>query len=170
METMKADPNSKQSKKRAAAVAHNEKMRQNALVGSDTPTSGQREELERLSMKLYRASSKWQALLRKGVAEPLTEEVTEYIPEEKDEAGNVTRKEETVKHLMPLKYMGAEKSTISVVKRFTVESLTLELQAREKQYDEFMALIKKQREEQEEKRKAALLAEQVQNAAGGTTL
>lgn len=182
MEQMKADPNSKQTKKRLAAIAHNEKMRQNELVGSDRPTDAQREELDALSSKVFSSfnpltgtfkpgpTSRWQTLLRKGVGELVTEEVTEYVPEEKDEAGNVIKAEETVKHQVPVKYNNAEKSTISKVKRFTVESLLLELRARAEQHDKFVEMIEKHKKEQEEKRQAALLAEQVQNSAGGSTL
>lgn len=105
METkqMQADPNSNRSKKRAAAEAHNAAMRAKAVEGSTTPTSEERAELERLSVKVFSKfnpftgtfspgpSSRWQTLLKRGTAELVTEEVTEYVPEEKNEAGEVIK-------------------------------------------------------------------------------
>lgn len=184
METkqMQADPNSNRSKKRAAAEAHNAKMRASAVEGTDMPTAEERAELERLSTKVFSRfnpftgtfspgpSSRWQTLLKRGTTELVTEEVTEYVPEEKNEAGEVIKAEEMVKHQQPVKYMGAEKSTISTVKRFTVQSLIAELKEREVKHDEFVAKLEQAKKEQEEKRKQELLAKQVQESVGGSAL
>jgi len=171
MDTKYSDLNSKQSKrqsKKEAALAHNAAIK--VSEGSLEPSAEQRDELVRLSTKLFKTTSRWQTLLRKGLVESLTEEVIEYVPAELDGDNKVVKEEEMIKHQEPVKAFGSETSHILVKKVFTVESLIKELKDREEKYDIFVDLMMKQRKEAQDKKEADLLAEQVQNVAGGSTL
>lgn len=160
---------SKTQKKKLDAQAYNEKMRAN-LVEDSRPTNEQRDELERLSLKLFRASSKWQTLLKKGILELVTDEVTEVVEPGMLKNGEVVVEAKTETNNVPRNYNGAEKSFIYTIKRFTVTSLLTELQAREKKYDEFVAKIEEMRKAEQAKKDAEALAEKVQEQAGGSTL
>lgn len=104
-----------------------------------------REELNALSKELFGTSSKWQKLLNSGYSEVVTEEVTEYVPGEKDGDEGITR---TVR--VPVKR--ADGAPQSVVKRHTVESVKAYMLDRKEAMEKFKAMLQKQQDEQKAKK------------------
>ena len=78
-----------------------------------------KEQLKSLSMELFGSSSRWVKLLENGSLQLVTEEVTEYVPSEKDGEDGTTRQ---VK--VPMLHEGMK---VSRIERLSPEKLTEEL-------------------------------------------
>ncbi len=118
--------------------------------------------LNALSKELFGATSRWTKMVKTGRFEQVTEEVTEYVPGEKEEDEGTTRKVQ-----VPIKVNGM---AISRRKRFTVdevESYMLKLKA---QLDAFKAIIEQQKKAQEAAKAQAELDQKVQETVSGSAV
>lgn len=125
-------------------------------------TREQKTTFDALSKELFGASSRWVKLVKNGRYEQVTEEVTEYVPGEKEEDEGITRKVQ-----VPVKKNGMSLSTLH---RFTVdevESYMLRLKA---QLEAFKEMIAKQKAEQEKAKAQAELTAKVQDQVAGSAI
>jgi hypothetical protein len=128
-----------------------------------------REELEELSKEVFGASSRYQKLLRDGLPEPVTEDVTEYVPAEGD------KPEETKTVKVPVYYANVKKGKqtqipLIRVRHFDVDSVKTYMLELKAQLDEVKAKIKAVQEEQKKKREEEALRSKVHEHAGGSAL
>lgn len=103
-----------------------------------------KEELKLLSKEVLGSSSKYEKILSKGHFEPLTEEVTEYVPGDTDEDEGVVRQ---VK--IPVNKNGMP---VSVYKKITPEELKVMLLDIKGRRDAFTAQVKQLQEEAKAKK------------------
>lgn len=102
-------------------------------------TRKDREFLNTLSKEVYGVSSRWAKIVRDGVTELVTQELSEIVPG----VDGAPDTEKTVK--VPVKREdGALQSTI---KRFSVEDVKVLMVERKIKLDEFKALVEKNKKE-----------------------
>lgn len=119
-----------------------------------------RQELNALSKEVFGSSSRWQKLVNNGVAKLVTEEVTELVPGETDDAPSTERKVQ-----IPVKLNGM---LHSVVQHHTVESVRELMVELKQKRDEYLAARKKAQEEEQAKKQAEALAKQVHEDLAGS--
>ena len=160
-----ADPNSKQSKKRAAAQSHNETLAKlSAEVRS--PTLEEREELEALSKEVFGSTSRYATILRNGEVKAVTVVVTEYIPPDEGTGGEGTTKEvEVVETLDP-----AKKSSKLELVRHTVESIRALMVDLKTRRDIARAIQAQRQKEAQEAQALAKRKQEVQNQLSGSAM
>lgn len=124
----------------------------------------QRKEYSELSKDVFGSSSRWEKLLSKGLVEPVTTTMREFLPSG-DEDGGGTEKDVEVP-------VTVGKSTVPYlhVKRFTVESVKDYMLERKKKVEEVRAFIAKMQAEQKANRDAAELKAKLQDQVGGSAL
>lgn len=119
--------------------------------------------LKGLSKEVFGASSRWQKLVERGYGELVTEETTEYVPNEKDpEAEGTTRKVQ-----VPVLYKGMKHSVIT---RHTVESIRTYMLERKVRLDEIRAMIAKQRADAQAKKEREEEQQRILSEASGSAL
>ena len=121
-----------------------------------------KEELNALSREVFGASSRWVKLIENGYHKPVTETVTEFVPDEAHPEGGTNRQVE-----VPVKHKGIP---LSRVERHTVESvhtLLLDLKAKR---DTFLAEIEQRRQEEEAKKAQEKLQKEVNEQLMGSAL
>lgn len=135
-------------------------------------TTAEQEEMEALSLEVFGATSKWATILKKGFVEPVTETQTEFVPEEKDEQGNVVKAEETREVQVPVFYRSPKKGLTNIptlrTRRFTVEELKvfmLNLREKQRKIKEMLEKMAEDRRKAEEQKK---LEQEVGAAASGS--
>lgn len=103
-----------------------------------------KEELKTLSKEVFGSSSRYQKILDRGMLQPLTEEVTEYVPGETDEDEGFTRQVQ-----VPVKRNGMD---VSVTKRPTPEELKQIMLDMKAKREAFLEQLKKMQEEAKTKK------------------
>lgn len=119
-------------------------------------------ELNALSKEVFGSSSRWKKIVERGVPELMTEEITEYVPDENGGEGTTRQVTRPIK-----RHDGANQS---IVKRHTVESVRELMLKRRVEIAEVMAKIQQAQKEEEEKKAAQELAKKVQEQAGGAAV
>lgn len=130
-------------------------------AGSRLLSTQEIETFESLSKEVFNATSRWSTLLKKGIAETVFEEVTEYVP------ATDTTKEETRTHKVPVYLDAAKKSLKMVQRRFTPETLMAFMLERKKQIDLIKALIAENQKKAKEAQDKAALAKQISQSVSG---
>jgi len=126
-------------------------------------TREQKAELNELSKYVFGSTSKWKKLMEKGQLTAVTEEVTEYVPNETDpDAEGTTRKVQ-----VPVK---VGNSPLSTVKRYSYEEVKEYLLTLKSKKDELMEKIRQHQEEQRKKQEQEALQKKVQEELGGSAL
>lgn len=123
----------------------------------------EREELNALSKEVFGASSRWQKLITKGVAEVVTETTTEYVPAE-DGVGEGTTREVEV----PVKRKDG--ALISRTKHFDKDTVKTYMLERKVKLEEFKAMIDKMKADEAAKKAQDELEANVQEEIGGSSL
>ena len=121
-----------------------------------------KQELNELSKEVFGSSSRWHKLVTQGYAELLTEEVTEFVPGEKEGDEGTTRKVS-----VPKLHKGIKQS---VTRFHTVESVHELMKARKAMLDQIRAEMKKAQEEKEAKAKQAELTKNVHEELSGSAV
>jgi len=129
----------------------------------DQLTREERAELNALSKDVYGASSRWQKLVNAGYNKLITEEVTEFVPAEKEGSVGTTRKVQ-----VPVKR--SDGALQSVLTRHTVDSIRAEMTDRKAKLEEIRAILKKQREDAKAAQELKQLSQKVQQELGGTAV
>jgi hypothetical protein len=131
--------------------------------GENGLTYAERQELKQLSQEVFGASSRWQKLVRKGYQKPITEEVTELVPGEKEGDEPTTKKVQ-----VPLKRK--DEAFQFTTERHTVESvkvLMLDLKVKLAQRSELIAkIVAEQKAQKEQEDVAKKLQEEAAGSAG----
>lgn len=120
-------------------------------------TRNEREQLNALSLELFGASSRWRKLVDHGFEEPVTEEVTEYVPNEQDPDKGENRQVKVLKLRDGMAH--------SVVKRHTPDSILQYMKELKHLNEQRKIQIEKMKEEQA-KQKAADAKKAIQEATG----
>lgn len=126
-------------------------------------TREEKNELNVLSKDVYGASSRWQKLINKGYTKLLTEETTEYVPNEDESKEGTTRKVQ-----IPVKR--ADGALQSVQTYHTVDSIKTEMIDRKAKLDEIRAIIKKQQDDARAKKEQERLAKKINEELQGSAL
>lgn len=122
-----------------------------------------REELNALSKEVFGASSRWQKLIEKGIAEVVTEKVTEYVPSEDGEGEGTTKQVD-----VPVRRKdGAIMSTTKHFDENTVKEYMLERKAK---LMEFQAMLDKLKADEAAKKEQAELEKHVQTELAGSAI
>ena len=116
-------------------------------------TTEEKEFLKNLSKEVFGASSRWQKLINRGYVDLITEETTEYVPNDKDPDAEGTTRQVNV----PVLKNGMKQSTI---KYHTVDSIRQYMIDRKATIDKIRALM-------QEQRKAQLAKEEAQKKVEG---
>ena len=134
-------------------------------------TTQEVEGFEKLSLEVFGSTSRWSTLLKKGIAQPVTETITEYVP------ATESTPEETRTHQVPVYLDKARKSVQMRQVYFTPETLTAFMLERKRQIEEFKAMVakmqaeEKARKEQEARdQETQRVAQSVQQAAAGSAV
>lgn len=123
-------------------------------------TREEREFLKTLSKEVFGAASRWQKLVERGYEDLVTEETTEYVPNDKDADAEGTTRQVNV----PVLKNGMKQS---VIKRHTVDSIREYMVERKAMIDKIKALMEEQRKAQLAKEQAS---EKVQGEGAGSAL
>lgn len=163
-ETTATAEKSKSQLKKERFQAHNEEVRRAYNESLDTPdlTRAEREALTALSKEVFNSASRWETLLKKGYTELLTEEITEYVPDDKGGEG-ITRQ---VK--VPLKRRDG--ALQHVKKSHTVASVKAHMLERKEQLDKIKAEIKKIQDEAKAKKDHEALTKKIHDELRGSAL
>jgi NAD(P)H-flavin reductase len=116
-------------------------------------TREEKDFLKNLSREVFGASSRWQKLVERGYEDLVTEETTEYVPNDKDPDAEGTTRQVNV----PVLKNGMKHS---VIKRHTVDSIRQYMIDRKAMLDKIRAMM-------EEQRKAQLAKEDFQKRVQG---
>lgn len=152
----------KSAKKRRLAREFNATVVKSTKTVNDL-TKEEKGELSVLSKEVFGTRSRWQKLVNQGYPRLLTEEVTEFVPGEKEEDEGTTRKVQ-----VPAKrHDGAMQSTTV---RHTVESVKEYMLQRKEMLDKIRAEIKRQQEEAKAKKELEEQALKVHEELHGSAL
>ena len=123
-------------------------------------TKVERKELDILSKDVFGSSSRWQKLIGKGYDDPVTEEIEETVPSEKEGEEPTKR---TVR--VTVKANGSDKSVKYVRKYHTIETVLAFMVEQKKQLDVLRAAMAKQKAEFLAKMEAEKAAEKAKKDA-----
>lgn len=142
MENQTTEPKlSKTQQKKLAAAEHNKKVQQ-SNESNRLPTTEEREELETLSKEVFGSTSRYLTFMTKGETVPVTETITEYVPDETGGEG-VTREVQ-----IPVTYKNSKTPMLKVVKH-TVESVKVRLLEIKEQQEKMRAAFAKAQADQQ---------------------
>jgi hypothetical protein len=153
----------KSARKRRLASEFNAAAVKSTIKTVSDLTREERDELNALSKEVFGSKSKWQKLINQGYAKLLTEEVTEFVPGEKEEDEGTTRKVQ-----VPTRRQDGARQSTTV--RYTVESIKEYMLQRKEMIDNFKAQIKKQQEDAKAKKELEEQALKVHEELHGSAL
>lgn len=125
-------------------------------------TSEQKASFCALSKELFGATSRWIKLIEFGRMEQVTEEVTEFVPGEKEEDEGTTRQVQ-----VPVKHKGVN---LNRIHRFTVDEVEHYMSNLKVQLEAIKTAMERQKEEQVRAKAQKELADQELAEAAGSAV